>query len=158
MARTIAVLLGAYVFAVSGLAVATEEQRLALAQEILRLQDAEGNFQKVLTQTAAPLIEKVRATKPDKASDLERMLAKLVADTTSELLSDTAKLMTGALTEAELIKVRDFYKIHYAFFQTDVGRKMSEVMSPATNKAVLAINQKHMGKFFALVVMMMGGR
>jgi hypothetical protein len=85
------------------------------------------------------------------------MLTKLVADTTSEILADTAKLMAGALTEVELAKVRDFYKIHYAFFQTDVGRKASEIVSP-TNKAMLAISQKHMSKFFALVAMMMGGR
>ena len=156
MVRIIAILFGAYVLAVSGLAVATEE-RLALAQEILKLQDAEGTFQKVLTQSAAPLIEKVRATKPDTASNLDRTLAKLVAETTSEMLSDTAKLMAGALTEAELVKVRDFYKIHHTFFQTDVGRKTNEIMSPTTNKALLAINQKHMGKFFTLVVMMMGG-
>jgi hypothetical protein len=56
--RIIAVLFGAYVFAVSGLAVATEEQRLALAQEILRLQGSEQTFQKVLSQSAAPLIQK----------------------------------------------------------------------------------------------------
>jgi hypothetical protein len=61
--------------------------------------------------------------------------------------------MTNNFTDEELVKIRDFYRNYQAFLQTDVGRKMSEIMSPA-NKAMLEIGQKHMGKLMALVTMM----
>jgi hypothetical protein len=129
---------------------AAEESKDALVQEILAFSDSTDTFDNIFAQMREPLIRKIGEKDPQKAVETDRALARQVADIKAEMIREFTPLLTANFTEQELREIRDFGRAQTAFFQSDTGRKMREIMSP-NNKQVVEVASKHIQRLMALL-------
>lgn len=110
MTRLLAVL-SALVLVLAGAARADDASRLAVAREVVQLSGAEQQVHRMIDVMEPVFVNSIRSTYPqDQAQRLGRLFVEELNAEIPALLEDAAAAYAQALSEEDLIAMREFYR------------------------------------------------